>query len=360
MYLIFTTKSFCIPSRRVQPAFANTNFDILVIRIRGSSDWGGKQFSHGHARRPARVHERIHVLSAGLSKRPHIPSPPRFCWQVRRSHTYTQKRRHTFCNWSELTHLLGIVFVFYGSIYEQWLRRHRPSPSQYPDSDAPIGHNSEYNMVPFLPLHRNREFFISSKEFGYEYSYLLGASKFGFSILHMNWYFQKKTDYIFYFQLRFLKSMSFNVLKTFFYFYANILHNFPGATSIVSFIQTRGWQNPCVPTWRNCGTCGPGSCWRGSAEESQRWPQLLPSSLWDGDTQRRLGCVWPSGNTYLPSRRDSHLSAVTQRKPNSVTTRQLCEAPQGDVLCRNVNVLMLTYLLLTHCDDVHNICCQGI
>lgn len=32
-------------------------------------------------------------------------------------------------------------------------------------------------MVPFLPLYRNREFFISSKDLGYEYSYL-DASKF--------------------------------------------------------------------------------------------------------------------------------------------------------------------------------------
>ncbi|XP_019952651.2 tyrosinase-like [Paralichthys olivaceus] len=66
--------------------------------------------------------------------------------------------------------------TFVDSIYEQWLRRHRPSPSQYPDSNAPIGHNSEYHMVPFLPLHRNREYFISSKDLGYEYSYLLDAN----------------------------------------------------------------------------------------------------------------------------------------------------------------------------------------
>lgn len=63
------------------------------------------------------------------------------------------------------------------SIYEQWLRRHRPAPSQYPDSDAPIGHNGGYHMVPFLPLHRNRDYFISSKDLGYEYSNLLDASK---------------------------------------------------------------------------------------------------------------------------------------------------------------------------------------
>ncbi|XP_075958081.1 tyrosinase-like [Anarhichas minor] len=67
--------------------------------------------------------------------------------------------------------------AFVDSIYEQWLRRHRPSPSQYPDSNAPIGHNSEYHMVPFLPLYRNREFFISSKDLGYEYSYLLDANQ---------------------------------------------------------------------------------------------------------------------------------------------------------------------------------------
>ena len=35
-------------------------------------------------------------------------------------------------------------------------------------------------MVPFLPLIRNREYFISSKDLGYEYSYLLDASKLCF------------------------------------------------------------------------------------------------------------------------------------------------------------------------------------
>uniref|UniRef100_A0A667XQP1 Tyrosinase n=1 Tax=Myripristis murdjan TaxID=586833 RepID=A0A667XQP1_9TELE len=68
--------------------------------------------------------------------------------------------------------------AFVDSIYEQWLRRHRPSLSQYPQSNAPVGHNSEYHMVPFLPLHRNREYFISSKDLGYEYSYLLDAGEF--------------------------------------------------------------------------------------------------------------------------------------------------------------------------------------
>lgn len=34
-------------------------------------------------------------------------------------------------------------------------------------------------MVPFLPLHRNRDHFISSRDLGYEYSNLLDASKSG-------------------------------------------------------------------------------------------------------------------------------------------------------------------------------------
>ncbi|XP_056140313.1 tyrosinase-like [Lampris incognitus] len=67
--------------------------------------------------------------------------------------------------------------AFVDSIYEQWLRRYRPSPSQYPKANAPIGHNSEYHMVPFFPLRRNREFFISSKDLGYEYSHFLDANQ---------------------------------------------------------------------------------------------------------------------------------------------------------------------------------------
>ncbi|MED6254054.1 hypothetical protein ATANTOWER_013778 [Ataeniobius toweri] len=67
--------------------------------------------------------------------------------------------------------------AFVDSIYEQWLRRHRPSPSQYPESNAPIGHNGDYHMAPFIPLHRNKEYFISSKDLGYEYSYLLDPNQ---------------------------------------------------------------------------------------------------------------------------------------------------------------------------------------
>lgn len=72
------------------------------------------------------------------------------------------------------------------SIYEEWLRRHRPSPSDYPESNAPIGHNGEYHMVPFLPLQRNREYFVSSKDLGYDYTHLLDASE----LLHLFVWFE--------------------------------------------------------------------------------------------------------------------------------------------------------------------------
>ncbi|XP_076876213.1 tyrosinase-like [Brachyhypopomus gauderio] len=62
--------------------------------------------------------------------------------------------------------------AFVDSIYEQWLRRHQPDRSHYPSANAPIGHNSEYYMAPFIPLYRNGDYFLSSKDMGYEYAYL--------------------------------------------------------------------------------------------------------------------------------------------------------------------------------------------
>ncbi|KAF6720549.1 Tyrosinase [Oryzias melastigma] len=67
--------------------------------------------------------------------------------------------------------------AFVDSIYEQWLRRHNPAPSQYPEANAPIGHNGDYYMAPFIPLHQNKEYFISSKDLGYEYSHLLDTNQ---------------------------------------------------------------------------------------------------------------------------------------------------------------------------------------
>ncbi|XP_056612391.1 tyrosinase [Triplophysa dalaica] len=63
--------------------------------------------------------------------------------------------------------------VFIDSIFEQWLRRHQPPRTHYPTANAPIGHNDGYFMVPFIPLYRNGDYFLSTKALGYEYAYLL-------------------------------------------------------------------------------------------------------------------------------------------------------------------------------------------
>ncbi|XP_037123810.1 tyrosinase [Syngnathus acus] len=63
--------------------------------------------------------------------------------------------------------------AFIDSIFERWLRTHQPSRTFYPFANAPIGHNDGYYMVPFLPLYRNGDNFLSTKSMGYEYAYLL-------------------------------------------------------------------------------------------------------------------------------------------------------------------------------------------
>ncbi|XP_056297670.1 tyrosinase [Pseudoliparis swirei] len=63
--------------------------------------------------------------------------------------------------------------AFIDSIFERWLRAHQPARTTYPRANAPIGHNDGYYMVPFLPLFRNGDYFLSNKALGFEYSYLL-------------------------------------------------------------------------------------------------------------------------------------------------------------------------------------------
>ncbi len=63
------------------------------------------------------------------------------------------------------------------SIFEQWLRRHQPPRTHYPTANAPIGHNDGYYMIPFIPLFRNGDYFLSTKALGYEYAYLQDPSE---------------------------------------------------------------------------------------------------------------------------------------------------------------------------------------
>lgn len=69
-------------------------------------------------------------------------------------------------------------FLFFCSIFERWLRTHQPLRTSYPRANAPIGHNDGYYMVPFLPLYRNGDYFLSNKALGYEYAYLLDPGEY--------------------------------------------------------------------------------------------------------------------------------------------------------------------------------------
>ncbi|XP_001512017.2 tyrosinase [Ornithorhynchus anatinus] len=73
--------------------------------------------------------------------------------------------------------------AFVDSIFEQWLRRHGPLQEVYPAANAPIGHNRESYMVPFIPVYRNGEFFIPSRDLGYDYAYLIEPAPASFQDL---------------------------------------------------------------------------------------------------------------------------------------------------------------------------------
>lgn len=127
------------------------------------------------------LHNLVHSMLNGTSALSHsAANDPIFL--VRVSVCLTLSFHDSGCCWLKpgvffRSFVPQVLHSFTDAIFDEWMRRFVPSNATFPDEMAPIGHNRDYNMVPFFPPITNEEIYVTSEQLGYSYAIALDGKQ---------------------------------------------------------------------------------------------------------------------------------------------------------------------------------------